>query len=218
MKKIKFVFCVVVTVMLANISAAFAISIDFQPFNQSATVGDAVEVDVVASGLSAAGEIISAYDLVVGYDDSVVSLIDVTFGNMLDGLFSSFETSFALGTGMFEVQELALASDFELDLLQPDSFTLFTLSFDILSVGTSALTFLPHPIFGINNDVKGKNAALIPVTMGAGSVTGLQRPISVSEPGTLALMLFGFIALFNRSRQDLSSIVNPIYCRVMRGR
>lgn len=186
--------------------SASAISIDFDPSVDSGFVGDTINVDVVVSGLTAANEIVSAYDLVVGFDSGILGLTTVSFGTSLDGLFfPSFKSTLELGSGIIEVQELSLASDSELALIQADSFTLFTMTFEIMSVGVSTLSFEPHPLLGINNDVKGKNAALIPVTMGRGLVAGAERPVQVPEPGIWLLFLAGFIGFLNRSRQ-VSSI------------
>jgi hypothetical protein len=184
---------------------ALAISIDFDPIDSNVLVGDAFDVDVVVSGLEASGldEIVSAYDLFIGYDDAVVSATAVSFGTYLDDmLFPGFtlQAEDLQTAGQINISETSLLTDDFLALQQPDSFTLATLSFTALSAGISDLLFDLHPLLGINNDVKGRNGALIPVTMGTGSISVAIKPISVPEPASLALLLAGLLILSVSSR------------------
>lgn len=58
---------VLVTLLLGSL-CAHAVRIDFVPALQTKAVGDAVGIDVVVSGLNAASQIVSTFDLDVTYD------------------------------------------------------------------------------------------------------------------------------------------------------
>ena len=62
---------------------AAAISIGFQPVAQTINGGDAFTVDVVVSGLTSVSEIVSAFDLDVTYDPSILATTGITFSNLL---------------------------------------------------------------------------------------------------------------------------------------
>ncbi len=163
---------------------AWAILIEFQPAAQMVKVGDSLGVDIVVSGLSAAGEIVSAYDLDVTYDASILSATDVAFGPFLGSDLTCFALSlcsFSLAvSGVVDIAEVSLLDDDMLAAIQPDAFTLATLFFEALAGGTSAFHFDMI-------DVKGRNA----------------RPIGVPEPGTLWLLVTGLILIVLARRQDI---------------
>ncbi len=152
--------------------SASAITIGFSPASQAVGLGDPVLVDVVVSDL--AGEIVSAYDLDVTYDSSVLSATDVTFGSFLgDEFFFEVFNDFDLSTpGVVDFAQLSLLADFELALLQPDSFTLATLELDAVGLGISSLDFVA-PL-----DIKGSGASIIDVDPGSGSVQVIPEPHS----------------------------------------
>ena len=176
-------------VVLVWAISSHAISLDFVPANQTVVVGTPVTVDVVISGLNAANEIVSAFDLDVTYDSSILSATNVTFGLDL-GDPSNFEalTAFTLSSpGVVDFAELSLLSDTDLAILQGDSVTLATLGFDSLDVGTSPLNFVLDQF----NDVKGRNNEILPLTVGSGNVTVAPIP----EPSTMFLLGSGFAGL-----------------------
>ena len=80
MKKIA-IGTLVAAVSLLLAGSASAISIGFAPSDSRVLIGDTVAVDVVVSEL--AGEIVSAYDLYVVYDATVVTATGVSFANSL---------------------------------------------------------------------------------------------------------------------------------------
>ena len=179
---------------LFKVSTASAIMIDFLPSSTSVEVGAAFDVDVVISDLIAAGEIVSAYDLTVSYDNTSILATGVIFGSLLDDpLFPGFtlQDSDLTTAGQVNFAELSFLFDFELAAQQPDSFTLATLSFDALSAGSSLLLFEPDPNFGI--DIKGNAANVLAVTAGIGSVTVNEPVVAVPEPSSLSL--FGLALL-----------------------
>ncbi len=192
-------FCGVLLVglfQLMGIQSAHAISLDFVPANQTVVVGNSVTVDVVISGLVAANEIVSAFDLDVTYDSTILTATNVIFGSSL-GIFDFFEVfeSFELSTsGVVDFAALSALDDTDLSV-QGDSVTLATLSFDALSDGMSSLNFVldppndPAPV----KDVKGRNAEILLLTVGEGSVDATVAPIP--EPSTIFLFGSGLVGL-----------------------
>ena len=186
MKKL---LCVSVLAGLGVLCArpVWAIRIDFAPSDQVVQVGDALTVDLVISGLTAAGEIVSAFDLDVIYDNFILSATGVTFGLELGDPSLPFEaqTSYDIATpGLVDLRELSLFSDDELAAQQGDDVFLATLSFAALSPGRSSLGFLFDDVFNFNY-VTGFYGLNLDIDAGSGSVT------AVPEPSTLFLLCSG---------------------------
>ncbi len=169
MKKLALVNIIGIALLLMPATAG-AISIGFSPGSQTVDVGDPVFVDVVISDL--AGEIVSAYDLDVTFDASILTATDVVFGSFLGDefffeVFNDFDLS---GSGVVDFAQLSLLSDLDLALMQPDSFVLATIEFAAIGGGTSALDFVA-PL-----DIKGLGASIIDVDPASGSVTAVPEP------------------------------------------
>jgi hypothetical protein len=167
----------VLAVVIAAVSAvanqpALAVTIGFSPASQTVGPGDPVLVEVVVSDLG--GEIVSAYDLDVTYDASVLSATGVTFGLLLGDelLFEVLNASDVSVPGLVDFAQVSLLSDAELAALQSDPFTLATLEFDAIGVGTSPL------VFDAFNDITGRNALVLDVDPESGSVTVIPEPHS----------------------------------------
>ena len=77
MKRAMILTSVIMALSVVSSGHAFAAAIGFAPASQTAGVGDSLSVDIVISDL--AGEIVSAYDLDVTYDASVLSATAVSF-------------------------------------------------------------------------------------------------------------------------------------------
>ncbi|MDH5325720.1 MAG: cohesin domain-containing protein [Gammaproteobacteria bacterium] len=176
-----------------------AILIDFQTSQSTVAQGDSFDVDIIVSGLTAADEIVSAFDLFIGFDDAILSVSNIVFGTELyTGFFQDTDTTIA---GQVELVDLSFLFDYELATLQSDSVLLSTITFDALTAGVSELLFLPHPILG-GQDVKGRDAAILPLDVGQASIT---VTASVPEPGTSLLMLAGIIAVFSNLKYPIRS-------------
>ncbi len=184
----KMLLCVAVfgMVMSAVPHMAEALTIGFSPATATVEIGSVVLVDVVVSDLG--GEIVSAYDLDVTYDASILSVTDVTFGLSLgdEAWWEVFNDSNTSVPGLIDFAQLSLLSDADLAALQPASFTLATLEFQAVAAGTSSLDFT----FDTFNDIKGLNAEMLEVDAGSGSVT-VSNPI----PEPHAALVFGLGAM-----------------------
>jgi len=156
----------------------------FAPLNQTVNLGDTASVDVMVTGLT--GEFVGSYDFNVSWDAALLSLDSLSFGDALDGPLDSL-SGFVNGTGSVNAFEVSLGLLSNQDGLS--DFRLFTLSFDTLAVGTSALNFIGGIIpTGLLGDELGE---LLPTEVIAGSITINEGSVSVPEPGTLALFAIG---------------------------
>lgn len=178
-------------------SPAAAVTVGFAPAIQSVGLGDVLAVDVVFGDLG--DEIISAYDLDITYDSSVLDATGVMFTSALgDELFFEAFNAFDLSTvGVVDLAQLSLLPDDILATLQPgDSVHVATLTFGAIGVGATDLGF----VFDDFNDVKGRDAAILPVLAGNGRVVveGVQAPIP--EPSAALLFVLGSLVLGRRRR------------------
>ncbi len=121
---------------------ALAITLSLEPANQNIPLGGTAVLDLNISGLTAGGpDSLGAFALDITYDDTTLAFESVSFGSYL-GDTSLFEadTYFDDSTpGLIYLDEVSWLFDYELDALQPDSFTLATLTFTGISLGSSAV-------------------------------------------------------------------------------
>ena len=134
--------------ILSGIEPALAITLSLEPASQTIFTGDTATVDVKISDLGdLAPDSLGAFDLDITYDDSIVTFASIDFGTHL-GDPSFFEAFTIVGTtaaGVVDFAEVSLLFDFELDALQPSSFTLATLTFTGKSEGSSLLEVTRDP-------------------------------------------------------------------------
>ena len=179
------------------------ISIDLQPSVIGASTGDSISFDLVISGLEdSAPDSLGAFDISVGFDDSALSFSSYSLGSFLGdvGLSEAIDASSGALGGSVNVAEVSLLSAAGLDALQPGSFTLATLNFDVTSLALGAVTQLSLMPGGVLGDGFGASLTL------AGS--GVAAVSNVPLPGTLMLLastLFGWLT-WVRPRPKFSGI------------
>jgi hypothetical protein len=164
-------------------------TIEFIPSSATATVGASLGIDVVISGLGA-GVLpsVSAFDLTVEFDSSVLSATGVTFGALL-GDPSTLEaiTASTISPGSVNFAEVSLLLPSALDALQPASFSLASLTLQAVGPGTSTLGFVPGTVPGVPGlDISDAFGDLLSLTASDGAVD-----VAVPEPTAVLLILRG---------------------------
>jgi hypothetical protein len=196
MKKLLIIFSLVFFVGMSGSDPAQAISLDFSDLQE---VGNQVSAGVVIKDL--AGEIVSAYNLAVGYNSSVLSAEDVIFSGALgDPFFSEvLQGKDLTGVGVVRFSELSFLFDDELSALQGGTDVLLaTLLFSKNTVAASMLTatgtgshdFGLEFIWGPENEV-----------IGSGDKRLLPAP--VPEPATIFLLGAGLVGFAGFGRRSI---------------
>ncbi|MCZ6617620.1 MAG: PEP-CTERM sorting domain-containing protein [Gammaproteobacteria bacterium] len=172
-----------------------AVIISFEPGDQSISLGGSATVDLRVSGLG--DEILTGFDLYVGFDDSILAFQSFTFGTGLDVFGFGTLTDVLDFGGVVNVYELSFDFDDDLRDFQPDDFVLGTLTFVGLDFGTSALDILQSPLsFSsilsgeyVLDDLLGfEIASELQADLGSGSII-------VPEPGALVLLMSGLLGI-----------------------
>jgi hypothetical protein len=175
---------------------ARAVTIGFDPSATTASPGDPVLVDVVVSDL--AGEIVSAYDLDVVFDASVLSATSVNFSAALGSAGQAFYDASA-APGLVDLAGVSLLSDAALLAIQGgDRVTLATLAFTKTGDGATSLDF----VFDAVNDVKGADAQVLALAIAPGSV-GPPVTSAVPEPTAALVFSAGLLVLGWAGRRRL---------------
>lgn len=169
------------------------------PAIKAVAVGDTFIMTVSISGLPAAGEIVSAFDLNVLFNGSFLSNTAVNFFPASFGGNANIDATSTLGAGNTGTLLNSFLSDADLALLQTGSpLNLFTLSFTALAIGDTFLNFGPSPDF--DRLVVGRNAnALVLDYVGACVSVGASAPgtgcqNTVPEPASYGLVMLALLA------------------------
>lgn len=161
---------------------AHAVLIELQPGTLLAETGDSITLDLVVSDLGNLGpDSLGAFDISVGFDATRLSFTAYSLGDLLGdiGLAEAIDASAGDVGGAVNVTEVSLLSAASLDALQPDSFVVATLQFDVINLAPSVVTSLSVLSGPVLADAFGASLAI--TGLGSASVTG------VPVPGTLFL-------------------------------
>lgn len=142
MKKI--VGILLVLCLFHSVGQVNALTISLQPHSTTISRGENVLIDLNISDFWSFpfNEKLGGFFIDISYDDSLFSFNEAIFGPFLGDISQSQADAFADGftPGILHVDETSWLTEWELRLLQPVSqFTLATLSFTGVSVGTGAL-------------------------------------------------------------------------------
>ena len=175
-----------VAFLLIGAGAAPAATIGFSPSPATVSLGDSLTLDIIISDLT--GEVVSAYDLDVLYDPTVLAATSVSFGLLLgdEFLFEVFN-DFDLSTpGLVDLAQLSLLSDAALLLLQGgNSVVIGSIEFDAIGVGSSPLEF----VFDSSNTVVGSGGLPLDLTVVAGSASVVPEPSAALMFGVGSLIV-----------------------------
>lgn len=197
--------------VLAGARTASAITLEFDPADQTVSLGDQAIVDVLVRdpGTTLVGE----FDFFVEWDSAILALSDVTFGTSLGdpSLGEAITLSVGGPASPINVVEISLLSSADLGTVQTGSdFALLTLTFDSLALGTSPLDFLGGiggPGGGFLGDDLGALIALDSV--GTGSIRVVSG--AVPEPSTISLLgvaLAGLLGHCWRRRSAMAKLAS----------
>jgi hypothetical protein len=166
--------------------SADAAEITFMPDSAEVSISSQIAVDV---DVQSPDDLISAYDFAVNWDAAILTLAGIDFGPSLGGPLDSIQ-DFTGVAGSVSVAETSLLTDLT-GLQTGGDFRLFTLHFDPITPGISALSITSGAVSGYLFDTDGD--PLSDVMPGSATITA--TPV----PAPLLLVLSGLVLLANRA-------------------
>ncbi len=183
-------------------SAVEAISIEFVPSSQFVTIGSPANVAIRITGLgNLSAPSLGTFDLDVSFNPVILGFSSATYGDpvlgdQLDLFGLGSLTVTTPGVGSVNLFELSLDLADDLNTLQTGAFTLATLGFATLAVGTSPLALSVNAL----GDADGNPLV---ATLDTGSVT-VEPAQVVPEPATLLLVGAGLLMALGLGRRTTS--------------
>jgi hypothetical protein len=165
----------VVSVVLLAAANVFAATLSVVPVSTSVGVNGVASVDLVFED-----GYVGDFDITIGWDGSIVSLVGGSFGTQLGGPMDSLQGGLVPAGDALSTFEVSLLSVADLIALQPGGMaTLLTLDFKGLAVGVSPVEITITAL----GDENGLPYTDVVVNNGEIRVTGIVIP----EPGSWLL-------------------------------
>lgn len=183
-----------VLLAFALLGSAFAqaqtATITVTPSSQTTAVGSNVLVSVSIAGLlDGVAPSLGAFDLNLLFDPSILSVSNFSFGTGLDVLgLGSVQFSDVTTPGLLSIGEISLDLPADLNTLQSGAFALFTVTFQAVGTGVSALGLDINAL----SDAYGEALAATTIN---GSVSAVPLPAAVW------LLLSGVLGVCGFSRR-----------------
>ena len=130
------------SVISLSLGQEIASALDMSVTSATANVGETVDVELNVSSLGdGIAPSISAFDIDINYDNSILDFHSLVFGDQLDifGLGSE-QLWKEPSASVVNLAELSFDLPEEVNLFQAPNFTLATLTFDAVGVGNTTLT------------------------------------------------------------------------------
>jgi hypothetical protein len=193
----KLVLFFLISIMLNAPTLATVVALDTSESN--VTVGNSVNIDLTISGLgNGEAPTLGAFYVEILFDDTILNFDNVVYGSLLGNTDPrAFETDIITidDAGFVSLDQFSFLFDFELDAIQPDTFTLATVTFNTIGAGVSAIDFNFVDLSTANGDFFDPDLA--------GTSVKVVTPVSASAPYSITLLLFGMGALFIRRQKHL---------------
>jgi hypothetical protein len=202
MKRVFSIGLLVGLLSLFAVIPATAMELSFQPVNQTVPLGSFATVNLIATPTAVTmNEILAAYDLDLMFDPTILSFNSLTFGTALGdlNLFEAVSDALLVSPGKIDFMEVSFLSGADLDALQNGPFTLATIKFGTIGLGTSPLTLdgaFPNMLVG-----PGDPPPSLPQLLDSGTITVTQGG-TVPEPASIFFLgacLVGLMAHRMRS-------------------
>ncbi len=179
-----------ISIVFCLVSPSWAVSLSLSPSTQNINPTQMGTVDLVVADLgNFVAPSLGAFLVEITFDDSLLAFDSVSYGPSLGDPFDTIILT-TPGAGTVSLDEFSFLFDFELDALQPDTFSLATLTFTGLAPGSSALGFGTIDL----SDALG--STIVPSSLDTASITVNDPQVPpIPEPATFILMATGLAGI-----------------------
>jgi hypothetical protein len=185
-------------ILFAFWGTAGAYWIGFAPTPVTVGLNSSFTIDIVISGLATDGQLLSTYDFSVGYDLSMLQFQGAQPSGAL-GAGSTFLATPGVdlaGDAFVNLFGLSNLPDADLVPLQGDYFSIATLTFTGIGLGTSPIFFSELLALGgsqVGSPGQTVTTDLLAITHTVGDASVVTAVNAVPEPGTLSLALLALL-------------------------